>query len=177
MTPITPLPAEFAFLAGLAGEPTLERAQALTRTSKDVAPLRSWLAEQRRRTVRGLLTSKAADRATLAETMGVAKQTVTVVSCAKPREVELPGRFAALAHLAGEPTLEQAAEVTRTALAARPLLAWLRDERQRTVRALLDGPYDRAEIGTALGVSVQRVSDIAAGHRGPWARGQARGGS
>ncbi|MEU6628415.1 hypothetical protein ABZ905_08985 [Streptomyces parvus] len=173
MTSTTPLPDEFAFLADLAGEPTLERAKALTRAHQDVAPLRSWLAEQRRRIVRDLLiTSKAADRATLAETMGVAKQTVTVVSCAAPREVKLPDRFAALAHLAGEPTLELAGEVTRTALAARPLQAWLRDERQRTVRALLDGAYDRTEIGAAIGVGVQRVSDIAAGHRGPWARGQ-----
>ncbi|WP_439082105.1 hypothetical protein [Streptomyces sp. WL006] len=172
MTPTTPLPCEFAFLADLAGEPTLEQAKALTRTHQDVAPLRSWLAEQRRRTVRALLTSKAADRAALAETMGVTKRTVTVVSCAKPQEVELPDRFAPLAHLAGEPTLELAGEVTRTALAARPLQAWLRDERQRTVRALLDGPYDRTEIGAAIGVSVQRVSDIAAGHRGPWARAQ-----
>lgn len=172
----TPLPDEFAFLAHLAGEPTLEQAKALTRTLDAVGPLRSWLGEQRRRTVRALLTSKAADRAALAEVMGVTKTTVTTVSCAKPATVELPRQFEALAHLAGPPTLALAGEVTRTALAARPLLAWLRDERQRTVRALLDGPYDRTEIGTAIGVGVQRVSDIAAGHRGPWARAQARAG-
>ncbi|MEV5677022.1 hypothetical protein [Streptomyces sp. NPDC052179] len=167
------LPDEFAFLAHLGGEPSLEQAKVLTRTSLAVRPLRVWLGEERRRTARALLDGPY-DRSDIGTVMGVSKQRVSDIACAQPREATLPEQFADLAHLAGEPTLEQAGALTRTSLAVGLLLAWLRDGRQRTVRALLDGPYDRSDIGTALDVSVQRVSDIAAGHLGPWARGQAR---
>ncbi|MEV5787755.1 hypothetical protein AB0L42_43465 [Streptomyces sp. NPDC052287] len=40
-----------------------------------------------------------------------------------------------------------------------------REERQLTVRALLDGPYDRNDLAPYLDVTPQRVSDIASGHR------------
>lgn len=79
---------------------------------------------------------------------------------------ELPTVFAALAELAGEPTVERAQILGRALKAVPELSAWLRSERQRTVRALLDMPqHSAATLSGPLEVTPQRVHDIAAGHR------------
>lgn len=79
---------------------------------------------------------------------------------------ELPPVFAALAELAGEPTVERAQLLGRALKAVPDLSAWIRSERQRTVRTLLDMPQHTAKtLSGPLEVSPQRVHDIAAGHR------------
>ncbi|RWZ74879.1 sigma-70 family RNA polymerase sigma factor [Streptomyces albidoflavus] len=79
---------------------------------------------------------------------------------------ELPAVFAALAELAGEPTVDRAQLLGRALKAVPDLSAWIRSERQRTVRALLDMPQHSAKtLSGPLEVTPQRVHDIAAGHR------------
>lgn len=79
---------------------------------------------------------------------------------------ERPAVFAALAELAGEPTVDRAQLLGRALKAVPDLSAWIRSERQRTVRALLDMPQHSAKtLSGPLGVTPQRVHDIAAGHR------------
>ncbi|MFD5788612.1 sigma-70 family RNA polymerase sigma factor [Streptomyces sp. NPDC127037] len=77
---------------------------------------------------------------------------------------ELPAPFADLAHLAAEPTIEQAQALGRALNAVPALQAWLRQQRELTVRALLDGPYTKEDLAPRLEVSPQRVADIASGH-------------
>jgi hypothetical protein len=77
----------------------------------------------------------------------------------------LPAPFAALAELAdGEPTIEQAQALGRALKAVPDLQRWLREQRQHTVRALLDGPHTKEDLAPRLEVSPQRVADIASGH-------------
>ncbi|MEV5930961.1 sigma-70 family RNA polymerase sigma factor [Streptomyces cellulosae] len=76
----------------------------------------------------------------------------------------LPEPFAALAGLTAEPTIEQARALTAALKAVPDLQRWLRAQRQQTVRGLLDSGHDRTELAPVLGVSKQRVSDIASGH-------------
>ncbi|MCX4550570.1 MULTISPECIES: sigma-70 family RNA polymerase sigma factor [unclassified Streptomyces] len=79
---------------------------------------------------------------------------------------ELPAPFAALAELAGEPTVERAQALGRALKAVPDLSAWIREQRQVTVRALLDMPQHSAKtLSGPLEVTPQRVHDIAAGHR------------
>lgn len=79
---------------------------------------------------------------------------------------ELPPVFAALAELAGEPTVERAQVLGRALKAMPDLSAWVREQRQLTVRALLDMPQHSAKtLSGPLEVTPQRVHDIAAGHR------------
>lgn len=77
---------------------------------------------------------------------------------------ELPAPFAALAHLEAEPTPEQARALTAALKAVPELQRWLRVQRQRTTRGLLDAGRTREELAPILEVSKQRVSDIASGH-------------
>ncbi|WP_434593327.1 sigma-70 family RNA polymerase sigma factor [Streptomyces sp. A5-4] len=80
--------------------------------------------------------------------------------------VELPAPFAALAELAGEPTVERAQALGRALNAVPDLAAWIRQQRQLTARALLDMPQHSAKtLSGPLEVTPQRVHDIAAGHR------------
>ncbi|MER6979640.1 hypothetical protein [Streptomyces carpinensis] len=76
----------------------------------------------------------------------------------------LPEPFAALADLEAEATIEQAQRLTAALNAVPDLQRWLRVQRQRTVRGLLDSGRDRDELAPYLEVSPQRVSDIASGH-------------
>ncbi|MFF1962921.1 sigma-70 family RNA polymerase sigma factor [Streptomyces sp. NPDC058232] len=78
--------------------------------------------------------------------------------------LELPAPFAALADLAGEPTIERAQALGRALNAVPDLQAWLREQRQLTVRALLDGPLTKEDLAPRLELSPQRVADIASGH-------------
>ncbi|MFD6941076.1 sigma-70 family RNA polymerase sigma factor [Streptomyces goshikiensis] len=79
---------------------------------------------------------------------------------------ELPAPFAALADLAGEPTVERAQALSRALKAVPDLSAWIREQRQLTVRSLLDMPQHTAKLLSGpLEVTPQRVYDIAAGHR------------
>ncbi|MFF4388572.1 sigma-70 family RNA polymerase sigma factor [Streptomyces sp. NPDC001552] len=78
--------------------------------------------------------------------------------------IPLPAPFAALADLAGEPTIEQAQALGRALKAVPDLQQWLRDQRQRTLRALLDGPHTKEDLAPRLEISPQRVADIASGH-------------
>ncbi|MFE0765395.1 sigma-70 family RNA polymerase sigma factor [Streptomyces smyrnaeus] len=76
----------------------------------------------------------------------------------------LPEPFAALADLAnGEPTMQQARLLGQALKAVPDLQRWLREERQRTTRALLDR-HTAKELAPHLEVSEQRVYDIASGH-------------
>ncbi|WP_328434550.1 sigma-70 family RNA polymerase sigma factor [Streptomyces sp. NBC_00425] len=87
---------------------------------------------------------------------------------------ELPEPFAALADLAGDPTIDRAVLLGKALKAVPDLQRWLREERQLTVRALLDGPYDRNDLAPHLEVTPQRVADIAAGHRNAASLAKAR---
>ncbi|WP_199570562.1 sigma-70 family RNA polymerase sigma factor [Streptomyces murinus] len=78
---------------------------------------------------------------------------------------KLPEPFAALADtLAADPTVERAQILGRALKAVPELQAWLREQRQFTMRALLDGPHDAADLAPRLQLSKQRVHDIASGH-------------
>ncbi|WP_190122210.1 sigma-70 family RNA polymerase sigma factor [Streptomyces inusitatus] len=77
---------------------------------------------------------------------------------------QLPEPFAALAALAGEPTIEQAQLLGRALKDVPALQRWLREQRQVTVRALLDGQHTREDLAPHLEVTPQRVADIASGH-------------
>ncbi|MFB7574693.1 sigma-70 family RNA polymerase sigma factor [Streptomyces sp. NPDC056165] len=79
-------------------------------------------------------------------------------------EHTLPEPFAALAGLEAEPTIEQARALTAALKAVPDLQRWLRVQRQKTVRGLLDTGRDRDELAPHLEVTPQRVSDIASGH-------------
>ncbi|MGW2951549.1 sigma-70 family RNA polymerase sigma factor [Streptomyces eurythermus] len=79
-------------------------------------------------------------------------------------EPTLPPPFAALADLTAEPTIEQARRLTAALKAVPDLQKWLRVQRQRTTRGLLDGGRSRKELAPVLECSEQRVSDIASGH-------------
>lgn len=76
----------------------------------------------------------------------------------------LPEPFTALATLAdGELTIQQARALGQALKAVPELQRWLRQERQRTTRALLDR-HSAKELAPHLEVSEQRVYDIASGH-------------
>jgi hypothetical protein len=78
----------------------------------------------------------------------------------------LPESFAALAErFTGEPSIEQARLLGLALNDVPALQRWLRENRQRTYRALLDAGHSRAELSSRLEVTVQRVSDIAIGHK------------
>ena len=72
--------------------------------------------------------------------------------------------LADLADLEGEPTIERAQTLGRALKAVPDLQTWLREQRQLTVRALLDGRPPRKTWPPRLEVSPQRVADIASGH-------------
>ncbi|MFF4292128.1 sigma-70 family RNA polymerase sigma factor [Streptomyces vinaceus] len=76
----------------------------------------------------------------------------------------LPEPFAALADLEGEPTVEQARALGQALNAVPALQKWLRQQRQLTFRALLDGPQTKEDLAPRLELSPQRVADIASGH-------------
>ncbi|MGW3736637.1 sigma-70 family RNA polymerase sigma factor [Streptomyces sp. NPDC005148] len=78
--------------------------------------------------------------------------------------LELPEPFTALADLAGEPTIERAQALGRALKSVPDLQAWLRQQRELTVRALLDGPLTKEDLAPRLEVTPQRVADIASGH-------------
>ncbi|WTW95430.1 helix-turn-helix domain-containing protein [Streptomycetaceae bacterium NBC_01309] len=82
-------------------------------------------------------------------------------------QTPLPEPFEALSDLVGEPTIAQAQALGRALASVPDLQQWLRENRQRTVRALLDSGYDRHELARRLGIGPQRVSDIASGHGRP----------
>ncbi|WNI20380.1 hypothetical protein [Actinacidiphila sp. ITFR-21] len=166
------LPAPFAALAELAGEPTVERAQSLGRALKAVPDLAAWIREQRRLTVRALLDMPEHSAKTLSGPLGVIPQRVhDIAGGHRASEVaapELPAVFADLAGLAGEPSVERARSLGEAVKAAPGLTAWIRSRRQRSVRALLDMPqHSAATLSGPLGVTPQRVRDVAAGHRAP----------
>jgi hypothetical protein len=76
----------------------------------------------------------------------------------------LPEPFAALAHLEAAPNIEQARALTAALNAVPDLQRWLRVQRQRTVRGLLDANHTKEELAPHLEVTPQRVADIASGH-------------
>lgn len=77
----------------------------------------------------------------------------------------LPEPFAALADLAsGEPTIQQARALGQALKAVPDLQRWLREQRQRTTRALMDQGHSKEELAPHLEVTPQRVADIASGH-------------
>ncbi|MEV6565895.1 sigma-70 family RNA polymerase sigma factor [Streptomyces kronopolitis] len=77
----------------------------------------------------------------------------------------LPEPFAALADLAGgEPTIEQARALGQALNAVPDLQHWLREQRRRTIRALMDNGHSKEELAPHLKVTPQRVADIASGH-------------
>lgn len=81
-----------------------------------------------------------------------------------------PQQFADIARLVeGEPTLSQAASLTRALEAIPDLQRWLKTHRSRVV-AELRATHSRDEIAEHLNCKPQRVSDIIQGHsrqRGP----------
>lgn len=64
-----------------------------------------------------------------------------------------------------EPTVERAQALGRALKAVPDLSAWIREQRQVTVRALLDMPQHSAKTLSGPWRSPQRVHDIAAYHR------------
>ncbi|MFD4315025.1 sigma-70 family RNA polymerase sigma factor [Streptomyces sp. NPDC058548] len=79
----------------------------------------------------------------------------------------LPEPFADLVGLAfdpANPTVEQAQALGRALTSVPQLQAWLREQRQLTVRALLDGEDTKETLAPRLELSPQRVADIASGH-------------
>ncbi|MDX3345930.1 sigma-70 family RNA polymerase sigma factor [Streptomyces sp. ME02-6987-2C] len=79
--------------------------------------------------------------------------------------IELPEPFAALADLlTADPTTDQARKLTAALNSVPELQRWLREQRQITVRGLLDANHTAAELAPVLQVSKQRVYDIASGH-------------
>ncbi|MFF5968218.1 sigma-70 family RNA polymerase sigma factor [Streptomyces collinus] len=85
-------------------------------------------------------------------------------SPASPAGPVLPAPFADLAHLAADPTLDQARALTAALKAVPDLQRWLRRQRELTVRGLLDADKTAAELAPVLEVGKQRVYDIASGH-------------
>ncbi|MEU7092987.1 sigma-70 family RNA polymerase sigma factor [Kitasatospora aureofaciens] len=76
----------------------------------------------------------------------------------------LPEPFAALADLvAGGPTMRTAAQLGEALNAVPQLQRWLREQRQDVFQAL-KATHSNGEIGSHLGLTPQRVADIAAGH-------------
>lgn len=76
-----------------------------------------------------------------------------------------PEPFSALADLAdGEPTIEQARALGQALKAVPDLQRWLRQQRQRTTRALLDQGHSKEQLAPHLEITPQRVADIASGH-------------
>ncbi|MFD3851673.1 sigma-70 family RNA polymerase sigma factor [Streptomyces microflavus] len=79
----------------------------------------------------------------------------------------LPEPFADIAALTFDPlnpTVEQAQLLGRALKSVPDFQAWLREQRQLTLRALLDGEHTRNSLAPRLELSPQRVADIAAGH-------------
>ncbi|MFI9605439.1 sigma-70 family RNA polymerase sigma factor [Streptomyces sp. NPDC052043] len=76
----------------------------------------------------------------------------------------LPEPFSTLTGLEAEPTIEQARVLTAALNAVPDLQRWLRIQRQKTGRGLLDSGRDRYELAPHLEVTPQRVSNIASGH-------------
>ncbi|WP_037899880.1 hypothetical protein [Streptomyces sp. NRRL S-350] len=76
----------------------------------------------------------------------------------------LPEPFAALAELiAGGPTMHTAAQLGEALNAVPQLQRWLREQRQDVFQALKT-THSNGEIATHLGLTTQRVADIASGH-------------
>ncbi|QKW06965.1 sigma-70 family RNA polymerase sigma factor [Streptomyces sp. NA04227] len=77
---------------------------------------------------------------------------------------QLPEPYASLARLAdGEPTLDQAAALTRALENVPALQRWLKAQRGRVVSDLRQN-HSRKEIASRINCTPQRVSDILQGH-------------
>jgi len=75
-----------------------------------------------------------------------------------------PQQFADIVRLVeGEPTLDQAAALTRALEAVPELQRWLKTQRARVV-AELRATHSRDEIAQHINCKPQRVSDIIQGH-------------
>ncbi|MFF2612335.1 sigma-70 family RNA polymerase sigma factor [Kitasatospora sp. NPDC058046] len=75
-----------------------------------------------------------------------------------------PEPFAVLADLvAGGATMHTAAQLGEALNAVPQLQRWLREQR-RSVLQELKATHSNGEIGSRLGLTAQRVADIAAGH-------------